>query len=186
MLKKQTKYILAVALQVIIILALVLVKFVIFSRGTDILLRIEPVDPRDMLRGDYATFQYDISQVSQYLNKGAPLYNGDKVYVTLKQSGKYWRVNNIQSSVPTENDLYIKGTVVSGGLETRGMNTRFIRDTVSDYYTINYGIEQYFIPEGTGNNFNFANKEVSAKVKVDDKGNAIISGIYVNGFAWPK
>src|SRR4029077_13511649 len=35
----------------------------ILAYGTDVLLKTAPVDPRDLLRGDYVTLNYDISRV---------------------------------------------------------------------------------------------------------------------------
>ena len=45
------------------------------------MLRIAPVDQRDLLRGDYATFQYDISNLDSYYSRGEKIRNGDIVYV---------------------------------------------------------------------------------------------------------
>jgi uncharacterized membrane-anchored protein len=48
-----------------------------------------------------------------------------------------------------------------------------------------YGIEEYFIPEGKGRDFRFGNKMASARIVVDDNGNAVLKGIIVDGKPWP-
>lgn len=170
MFTKQTKFILAIALQVMIIFALIIFKLSVLTGGTEVMLRILPVDPRDMLRGDYVTFQYDISNPNSYDARGEQLENGDTVYVTLRQGGEYYYMEGIQKNQPTDDDIFIKGKVESGG----GSRTHVV-----------YGIEQYFIPEGEGRTFNFTNKEAAARVAVDSNGNAALKQIYIDGKPWP-
>jgi uncharacterized membrane-anchored protein len=187
MITKQTKFILAVALQVVIIFAIIIFKLSVLASGTDIFLKIEPIDPRDMLRGDYVTFQYDISDIDSYYANGQQIKNGDTVYVILRQSGKYWTVQSIQEKQPIESELFIKGKVESGGLENQ------INSSLPDLHNINgsssfhivYGVEQYFISEGKGSNFNFRNKEAAAQIAIGDNGNAVLKHIYIDGKLWP-
>ncbi len=185
MLTKQTKFILAIALQVVIVFAIIIFKVSILSGGTDILLRIEPVDPRDMLRGDYATFQYsNISNLDSYISGGQQIRNGDTVYVVLRQSGKYWMAQNVQKTKPISGEIALKGKVASGGIETQSdilSNQRFGGSRIH----IVYGIEEYFIAEGKGQGFSFFNKEAAARVVVDESGNAVLKQIFVDDKPWP-
>jgi len=181
---KQTKFILAIALQVAIIFAIIIFKLSVLTSGTEVMLRIAPVDPRDLLRGDYATFQYDISNLDSYYSRGEQIRNSDTVYVVLRQSGKYWVAQNVQKTKPTGNELFIKGKVESGGLESQTNPLSYQRFGNSRLHVV-YGIEQYFIPEGKGENFSFWNKEVAAMVAIDDNGNAALKKIYVNDKPWP-
>jgi uncharacterized membrane-anchored protein len=185
MLTKQTKFVLAISLQIAIILLIVVFKLAILGSGTDILLKVSPVDPQDPLRGDYVAFQYDdISSLPFYYTRDQNIRNGDTVYVVLSQSGKYWIGESFQKSKPPAGKLFIKGKVESGGVENQP-NIFSYQRSVSDQLHIVYGIEQYFIPEGQGRNFNFLNKEVAARVAVDDSGNAVLKQIYVDGKPWP-
>ncbi len=180
MLTKQTKFILAIVLQVVIVFGIIIFKVFVLSGGTDILLRIEPVDPRDMLRGDYATFQYsNISNIDSYISGGQQIRNGDTVYVVLRQSGKYWMAQNIQKTKPLSGEIALKGKVASGGIETRsdGFSNQRIH--------VVYGIEEYFIPEGKGQGFSFFNKEAAARVVVDESGNAVLKQIFIDDKPWP-
>jgi len=172
MLTKQTKFIIAIVIQLIIIFGIIIFKMAVLTRGTEVLLRIAPVDPRDPLRGDYLTFSYEISNLDSYLFNYSPVSEGDTVYVPLKQQGKYWTAAfGVQKTKPI------------------GEEKIFLRGTVSTVYTnrihIIYGIEDYFIPEGTGQNFTFWNKEVAAKVSIDKNGNAVLKQIYINDKPWP-
>ena len=184
MMTKQTKFILAIALQAIIIFAIVIFKMSVLTGGTDVLLKIAPVDPRDMLRGDYATFQYDISNLDSYISGGQQIRNGDTVYVVLRQSGKYYFAQNVQKTKPTDGGIFIKGTVASGGVETQSdvfQNQNFGNSRIHFVY----GVEDYFIPEGKGQGFSFFNKEAAARVVIDENGNAVLKQLYVDDKPWP-
>lgn len=183
MLTKQTKFILAIALQVAVIFTIVIFKLSVLTGGADVLLKIAPVDPRDLLRGDYATFRYDISSIDSYYS-GQQIKNGDTVYVILLQSGKYWIARTVQKNQPTGGELFIKGKVESGGSESQTDPLSYKRSGGSNFHVI-YGIEQYFIPEGEGRDFSFWNKEAVARVAVDENGNAALKQIYVDDKPWP-
>lgn len=195
MLTKKAKFIIAVGIQVSIILIMIIFKLAILTGGTEVILEIEPVDPRDPLRGDYVTFQYDISSIwSSWLQDGNAR-NGETVYVVLKtRSGMdYWYVSEVFINKPSDDNVFIKGVVRRGGgdevvseplpVDARGrvITTRGRGSTLN----IVYGIEEYFIPEGVGRNFNFWDKEMSAKVMVDKNGNAVLKQLFVDGRLWP-
>lgn len=184
MITKQTKFILAIALQVVIIFAIIIFKLSVLTGGTEVMLRIAPIDPRDLLRGDYATFQYDISNLDSYYSRGEQIRNGDNVYVVLRQFGKYWTAQSVQKTKPTGSELFIKGKVESGGMESQTDQFSYQRFGGSRLHIV-YGIEQYFIPEGKGQNFNFRNKEAAAMVAIDNSGNAALKKIYVDDKPWP-
>lgn len=182
---KQTKFILAIILQILIIFAIIIFKVAVLTGGTEVLLKIEPIDPRDPLRGDYATFQYSISNLDSYLFNNEQVKNSDTVYVILRQSGKYWIAQKTQKTKPTTDDqIFIKGKIVSGGLESQSEffpQQHFNRSRIH----IIYGIEEYYIPEGEGRGFSFWNKEATAKVSVDKNGNAVLKQIYIDDKPWP-
>jgi len=171
MLTKQTKFIIAIVIQLIILFSIIIFKMAVLTGGTEVLLRIEPVDPRDPLRGDHLTFSYEISNLDSYLFNYSPIRDGDTVYVPLKQKGKYWvAAFGVQKIKPIdEGKLFLRGKVSS----SYGNRIRVI-----------YGIEDYFIPEGTGQDFSFWRQEAAARVSVDENGNAVLKQIYVNDKPW--
>lgn len=183
MMTKQNKFILAVGAQVLVIFAIIIFKMTILIGGTEVLLKIAPVDPRDMLRGDYATFQYDISNIISY-QFSEPIAKGDTVYVNLIKRGKYYIVEDAQKVKPTNGGIFIKGTVASGGTEDQSIDSPS-RNLINTSVRVVYGAEDYFIPEGKGQGFNFGDKEAGAKVVIDDNGNAVLKQLYINDKPWP-
>ncbi len=67
--------------------AMVAQRASILRSGTDITLLTEPVDPHDLLRGDYVTLGYGISNVEAGKVSGTPpIADGPMdIYVTVKQ-----------------------------------------------------------------------------------------------------
>ncbi|MAF20865.1 MAG: hypothetical protein CMI55_04300 [Parcubacteria group bacterium] len=192
MLTKQSKFIIAIGIQVLIILIMIIFKLAVLTGGTEVILRIEPVDPRDPLRGDYVTFQYDISNISSYQLRDASVQNGQTVYVVLRSGyGGSWRVSEVLKNKPSNNSVFIKGAIKSGADQPKPESflikgvRQIPEDNFEDDLNIVYGIEEYFIPEGAGRDFNFWNKDVLAKVILDENGNAIIKQIFVDGNPWP-
>ena len=110
----------------------------IFVSGKEVLLKTLPVDPKDLLMGDYVILNYEIGQLPiRYL-----FYkNGEEVYVTLnKNEQNIAAIREILKTKP-ENELFIKGKI--GKCNT----------TIPLFRTgrcINYGIESYYVKEGTG------------------------------------
>lgn len=188
---KQIKFSLAVGLQVVIMLVIVIFKLLILSGGTEIILQIEPVDPRDYLRGDYVTFRYkEVSSVNSYYADNT-IYDGDTVYVILRQNGKYWNTMDITKIKPKEeeNKIFLKGIVTSGGMNKNMDKNMDAKNRSSNWdrkINIKYSnIEEYFILEGKGQNFSFRGKDAAAKIVVDDNGSAVLKGIYIDNKLWP-
>ena len=96
--------------------------------GTTIRVTTVPVDPRDLFRGDYVILSYEFSNVSLipgYYN----FTSGQTVFVTMAQDGDLWKATGISRTRPKE------------GVFLRGVYRR---------NRIEYGIESYFVQEGTG------------------------------------
>lgn len=184
MMTKQTKFILAIVLQVVIILAIILFKLSILAGGTQVLLQIEPIDPRSLLRGDYITFQYVISNINSSFFEDPRIIDGDVVYVVLRQTGKYWIAQRVYKSRPPDGEIFIKGKVLNGAVQPQDDVFSLNRFSGSRVQIV-YGIEEYFIPEGKGRGFSFAGKEASAGVVVDEDGNPVLKQIYIDGMRWP-
>lgn len=179
-----------VAMQVGILLVMILYKFVILAGGTPVFLAIEPVDPRDPLRGDYMVFSFtDISTIGSYSFRQQSDYDymgysgtfepkvGDTVYVELKGYSNRYSVYGVYPSKP-EGKVFIKGAV-------KAVNKGEVDYYNSTEYEIAYGVENYFIPENTGSEINFQSSLVEAEVVVDDNGEAVLKSLYVDGKKWP-
>jgi uncharacterized membrane-anchored protein len=200
----QKKLFLAVGWQVAILLFLVVSFGSTIASGNKIYLRIEPVDPRDPLRGDYVTFQYQgLSSISVYdyeydgyrcsrdtlgrgvgsnsercLPKGGAAYReGDTVYVRLRESGSVWVAgySPVSKSMPREG-VFLQGKVTQVDQSEESGTTKL---------TVSYGIEEYFVPEGVGQNVPFWNSEMVAEVYVSRSGKAVLRRLYKDGKLWP-
>lgn len=135
--------------------------------GTEIILKTQPVDPRDILRGQYVALRYEISTLdSKLFYSGAQsLKLGSIVYVELeKGGGNIWQAVRASLDKP-ENGLFIKGTVES---------------TSGSRVNIKYGIESYFVdPERAVELESEARRGILLmRVIVDGDGNGIVRGVF--------
>lgn len=167
---KKIIVILIVCLWVVVAAAFIFSKQIILKTGKTVLLETLPVDPRDLLRGDYVVLSYKIgSPEPDKIKKDKSFYRYDEtVYVTLEQRGKYWESVSVSSEKPaTGKDIFIKGRT---------------RNSHRDRIEIIYGIESYFVPEGQGKEIELATRmgskqKPAVEAVIDKDGNAIIRRI---------
>ena len=120
----------------------------ILRDGKEILLKVEPIDPRDLLRGDYIVLSYDISRIPVKLIANIPtgkLTSDDTpIVVRLKKGADgYWLPTTAwfgQAPAPAASDeAEIVGHVAAGW--DLNPETTIAPD---------YGIERFYLPEGEG------------------------------------
>lgn len=122
----------------------------ILRNGTEVLLKVEPVDPRDLLRGDYVYLSYDISRIPVRLIANIPAgQNASRdgaIVVRLKEGEDgYWHA--ITAWLGKAQTPAGQGEVDIAGHLFRGWNLSADSDaTVSP----DYGIERFYLPEGEG------------------------------------
>ncbi len=120
----------------------------ILRNGQEVLLKVEPVDPRDLLRGDYVYLSYDISRIPVKLIADIPAgkQTNDEGQITVrlkKDADGYWRAASAWLAKPTSpadaGEVDIVGHIAAGW-------------TLSGDTTIapDYGIERFYLPEGEG------------------------------------
>ncbi len=158
----------------------------LLKSGREIVLPVQPVDPRDLFRGDYVILGYDISQVTlpsaiESANLGV-LRRGDPVYVTLQPvANGGWIVTGLAETYPshgTAGGVTLKGRVTYGPFtDPRSPSTGAQR------VSVRYGIESYFVPEGTGRKLeaDVREKKIQAIVAVGSDGTAAIKGLMIDG-----
>ena len=73
----------------------------VFLFGEEIRLKVKPVDPRDLLRGQYVALKYDISEIQ--VKKSEDFERGKTVYVSLKEDGKTCTAQGIHKIKPSGN-----------------------------------------------------------------------------------
>lgn len=131
--------------------------------GERVVLRTAPVDPRDLFRGDYVILTYDVNRIppAGIEGGGAPRHGWD---ASLQGRTVY---------VPLEADD--DGSHFHGGQPTvhRPANRPYLRGTVNGA-RIDFGIEAYYVQEGTGRRWeNLRNaRRLSAEVAVAPWGKA--------------
>src|SRR3989339_1113119 len=175
---KKNKFIIAIVIQMAILFFIILFKLLILSGGEEVFLKIRPADPRDPFRGDYITFQYDISRIKgSFFDSSEKIKYGDKIYIPLLKRKNYHIATNRISKNKPDTGIFIKGTVNDIRIRQKG-------DSLDEVF-VSYGIEEYFIPENSGRNVSFNRQNTFAKVVLDKNGNAVLKNVYVNGKLWP-
>jgi uncharacterized membrane-anchored protein len=146
----------------------------LLSTGREIVLEVIPVDPRSLFRGDYVALGYDITRVP--ITEGK-MDRGDTVYVTLQKTGDRWHPLTASTKMPENlpaDQVAIKGQVAFASTPT---------STTPRQATVHYGIEDFFVPEGTGLELEklVGQKKLDAVIAIDEAGNAGIKGLMVEG-----
>jgi uncharacterized membrane-anchored protein len=169
------RFALACAVQVLVIAAVALAGLTVLATGADVLLRIEPVDPRDPLRGDHVTFQYAISRLDASLFRGVIPHRGAEVFVVIAPRGRTWEAVAADTRPPRDpGAVFVRGRAISTPAPQRPGAVH-----------VTYGIEEYFIPEGRGSGFDFRRHDVVGQVAVDGRGRSVLRQLYVDGRPWP-
>lgn len=165
----------------------ILYKEYTLRTGTEVILKTEPVDPRDLFRGDYVTLNYEISTLDLEDVPAEDAYFGynDRIYLALTLEGGYGVPKKIYRS-PPDDELYIKGTVRDIIYDWGEAEDGFISEEPHlKELRVEYGIESYFVPEGRGIEIESqqwtGREKVNVKVVVDKYGNAVIKSLLIDG-----
>lgn len=148
----------------------------LLQTGREITLDVVPVDPRSLFRGDYVILSYDVSRLGPGVLSEQPP-RGGTVYVAIArgEDGRWKAVAASSVALAPENGRVI----LKGRLDRAWPGAPGERATAR----VTYGIESYFVPEGTGRELErqVGEKRISAVVAVDASGNAAIKGLAVDG-----
>lgn len=174
---KLSKYGMAVLALVVIqtlILGWMVMSRVQILRSSDVVtLHSEPVDPRDLFRGDYVTLSYGINSLSlTNINGDMSWKKGDIAYIELTPSKDNWRAIAAfhEHVVPALGNKIIRGRIT-------------YLDTTRNIAHLDYGIERYFVPEGEGRALESERNKraLSVDVAIASNGEAAIKGIRIDG-----
>lgn len=116
----------------------------ILRDGREVLLKVEPVDPRDLLRGDYVRLGYEISAIPAALVAQADAEGtAGVIFVRLKKGPDgFWQAVSASFGAPSpvqEDEVEIRGRIEAGWSRQQ--------DAVIH---VDYGIERFYLPEGEG------------------------------------
>jgi uncharacterized membrane-anchored protein len=127
----------------------------LLADGKTIRLPLEPVDPRSLLQGDYVILRYSVSTLT--LEPEPAVY--EKVSVEL---------------TPNDNGVYeYSGAFVKGRAPQHSSKTGvWMTGRYKGNGQIEYGIENYFVSEGTGRELEERAKH--AVIKVSESGDALL------------
>jgi uncharacterized membrane-anchored protein len=150
----------------------------LLKSGREIVAEVIPVDPRDLFRGDYVVLGYGFSRDA--IDVPAGTVEGDTLYVTLKPAAApdQWEVVSASTTYTQPADpaqVVLKGitgyTTIGGG------------DGVPVKAQMRYGIESYFVPEGTGRPLEqqVRDKKISAVLAVGKSGDVAIKALIIDG-----
>jgi uncharacterized membrane-anchored protein len=169
-------FIAVIVVQIVFLLGLVGYREAILINGRTAVLQTVPVDPRDLFKGEHVILRYEISTIGDQIDPGSKRYllrgeinEGDTVYVAISNVDKDEFSLDVQTGDPTDRtDLYIRGNVTSR------------KDGI---IMVEYGIEQYFVPEGRGLEIEQAD-DVKVRVKINRSGVAAIEELIVDDEVW--
>lgn len=170
---KTKLFILALALQSAWILGTVFTQERALRTGQVILLETQPVDPRDFLRGDYVRLNYKISDVPRERFYSPPVTGdvspGTTIFVAVAPAGtnQFYEVTHARTElfVPASNEVLLRGAAVANWRNSAGS------------IHVEYGIEKYFVAEGTGN----PQGKLTVQAAVTKAGRANIKEVFLDG-----
>jgi uncharacterized membrane-anchored protein len=164
---RQTLLVSGVVFQVLVLLAMVVSASapLLASGSRTVLLRVVPVDPRDLFRGEYVILSYEISWMP--VPDALPGMTGQTVYVTL---------------APEADNRHYRGVSASIKPPARGPGALpYMRGTLDEPGRIAFGIESYFVPEGQGQPYEAAarSRRLSAEVALAPNGQAALKSLII-------
>jgi uncharacterized membrane-anchored protein len=178
-LTKNQRFFLAICLQVFLLLGIIGYHYG-RTLGNRVLLRIRPYDPTAPLRGDYLAITCDISSLPSSLFDYSPVKEGDVVYVRLEEGKDFARPISgkaVSRNRPTKG-VFIRGVLTKSGSAFLSQLPTISPD--DQHVQITYGIESYFVPEGSGRNLRWNGRDY-AVIALDRDGNATLTTVYVDG-----
>lgn len=139
--------------------------------GTVVPLELVPVDPRDLLRGDYVIINLAIGRIPRKLAGAESLKPGQSVFLELERDGEGpARPASVSTDLPGSGALAIAGIVRSSSAET---------------VWIDYGIDAFFLPEGEGREIErLDTSRVLLEVAIAEDGRSLPLNLLVDGNAF--
>src|SRR5258708_7427179 len=162
-----------ISLQTIVLASMVVMHGLPYVVGERMLLKVVPVDPRDMFRGDFVVLNYEISRLPPEGIPGIQPYHfwwsrrtyeseetqDRTVYVTVEPEadGRHWHAMKFGTERPAAGK-YLRGTYSGRNFGS----------------PLQFGIEAYFVEEGRGKELESLrnSKHLSAEIAVAPWGQA--------------
>jgi len=161
-------FIAVLAAQSLLLLGLIAQQEYRLAAPTTVLLETAPVDPRDLLRGDYVILNYKVSSIPKEYWASAPAFQpkaGEPIYVSLEKRGEFHEAVLLSPTMPAP----VPNRVVLQGRMANTWNDAQVR--------VEYGLERYYVQEGTGN----PRGKLTVQVAVDAAGKPVIKQVFLDG-----
>lgn len=135
-------------LQIGFLVSMIAGRAAVLRSGQEVVLAVEPVDPRDLLRGDYVTLSYNISRVPAELFADRPPEGKGReervVFVRLRADA-----NGIFQPVAARYGGRPQEAPAAGEVDISGA-ARARWSAGTGLVAVRYGIERFYVPEGEG------------------------------------
>jgi uncharacterized membrane-anchored protein len=187
-------FVLLAALDLGIPVSMLVGRAAILRDGTEVKLALATRDPRDLFRGEYSALSYAIGNLTNVpateaerarcpnVRPECMTKNGQPLFVVLAPSddGTY-RAEQASLLEPAPGTLFIRGKVRLGGFLTRGDLAKCPSGRCFSGQAI-YGIESWFGPQGVPAKVDsLARGQVTALVRIDRHGNAVLADLLIDG-----
>ncbi|MDM5317807.1 GDYXXLXY domain-containing protein [Fictibacillus sp. b24] len=158
---KKRGWMIAALLQVLFLVFIAGSYYSIDYFGKDIKIKTVPVDPRDILYGDYVTLRFEISRVplSSYKGDFTELDRGERHAYVVLQPGKegYYAVKKVYPEKPEVKDNEV--VLTAKAEKIWGENS-------IDQIELTYGFERYYVQENTGKELEAQANDMDAIISV--------------------
>jgi uncharacterized membrane-anchored protein len=168
----------------------------ILRNGTEVKLELTTRDPRDLFRGEYSVLAYaignlrDVPATAEERTRCATArpecttQNGQAVFIVLAPADNgTWRATQASQTEPAPGTLFIRGKVRFGSFLT---NADAAKCPSGRCFSggVDYGIENWFGPQGVPAQVDrVARNQVTAVVRIDSHGKAVLADLLINGVA---
>ncbi len=170
--REQKVLLITVAAQLVILVGMIALRAIPLITGQTVLVRVVPVDPRDLFRGDYVILSYDFSRVPREGIEGLPekergswsKSEGRTVYVPL---------------VPDSTGVHMRAEKATVVKPATGL---FLKGHMKRHGSLEFGIEAYYVQEGTGLRYEQAirDRHLTAELAVTSGGQAALRGLRID------
>jgi uncharacterized membrane-anchored protein len=161
-----------VVAQLVILVGMIALRAIPLVTGQTVLVRVVPVDPRDLFRGDYVILSYDFSRVPREGIEG----------LSEKERGSWSKMEGRTVYVPLVPDSVAGHFRAEKVTVERPAAGPFLRGQMQRHGSIQFGIEAYYVQEGTGRRYEQAirDQQLSAELAVTSTGQAALKGLRID------
>ena len=140
----------------------------LMKSGREVVVPVEPVDPRSLFRGDYVRLGFGFARAIPEAKEH--VFESETIYVTLEKAADgsvvYKSVHKSHPGKVADNQFVLRAT-----RNFRG------------WPRVRFGFESYFVPEGKGLELEklATTSKLAVVLAVDGRGRAAIKGLVIDG-----